>query len=156
MICYAGVHDHLPDLLRLIAVGYIAWPRNAAVCLLPRNRGNDDVKEQAGIKFSITGSNSFAGFRRVILSTNSLRNPCLGKPVLFKRWMRLSRSRPRTPATKHTCSLYPPSYSSGLHSPSAITTTTKGACCTQHLQFARFTSIQSKSEPVSSSTPFRS
>jgi hypothetical protein len=46
MICYAEAHDHLPDLLRLIAVGYIAWPRNAAVSLLPRNGGNDDVKEQ--------------------------------------------------------------------------------------------------------------
>jgi hypothetical protein len=46
MICYAEAHDHLPDLLRLIAVGYIAWPRNAALSLLPRNRGNDDVKEQ--------------------------------------------------------------------------------------------------------------
>ena len=46
MIRYAEAHDHLPDLLRLIAVGYIAWPRNAAVSLLPRNGGNDDVKEQ--------------------------------------------------------------------------------------------------------------
>lgn len=47
MVHYADAHDHLPELLRLIAVGYIAWPRNAAISLLPRNRGNDDVKEQA-------------------------------------------------------------------------------------------------------------
>jgi len=47
MICHAEAHDHSPDLLCLFAVGYIAWHRNAAASLLPRNRGNDDVKEQA-------------------------------------------------------------------------------------------------------------
>jgi hypothetical protein len=32
---------------------YIAWPRNAAVFLLPRNSGNDDVKGQAVDKVSL-------------------------------------------------------------------------------------------------------
>jgi hypothetical protein len=38
------------------------------------------------IKSSIVGTNSFAGFHRVILSTNSLGKRCLGIPVLFKGW----------------------------------------------------------------------
>jgi len=60
--------------------------------------GGNDVKEH-WIKVSITRSNSFAGFCRVILSTNSLRKTLLRQPCVIQKVDETSR----TPGYQNTC-----------------------------------------------------